>query len=129
MGKARSKAEEGKNVLCIQCHGDGSLIGQGHNHEILNMQSIPGYTVNGSLHFCCDNNVAFTASGAISRSAARPGDCALPYGTPVVSVSASSPAHVIQGFRKYFIIFFKIIKVDNCLLESCLLPIFDLCCL
>ena len=96
MGKARSKMEKGDNVLCIQCHGDGSLIGQGHNHEILNMQSIPGYTVEGSLHFCCDNNVAFTASGAVSRSAPRPGDCALPYGSPVFSVSASSPEHVIQ---------------------------------
>ena len=63
MGKARSKLEAGQDILCIQCHGDGSLIGQGHNHEILNMQSIPGYSVNGSLHFCCDNNVAFTASG------------------------------------------------------------------
>ena len=96
MGKARSKMEKGDNVLCIQCHGDGSLIGQGHNHEILNMQSIPGYSVEGSLHFCCDNNVAFTASGAVSRSAPRPGDCALPYGSPVFSVSASSPEHVIQ---------------------------------
>ena len=99
MGKARSKLEAGQESLCIQCHGDGSLIGQGHNHEILNMQSIPGYTVNGSLHFCCDNNVAFTASGAVSRSAARPGDCALPYGTPVISVSASSPVHVVQAAK------------------------------
>ena len=68
-----------------KCHGDGSLIGQGHNHEILNMQSIPGYTVGGSLHFCCDNNVAFTASGELSRSSPRPGDCALPYKSPVIS--------------------------------------------
>lgn len=29
MGKARSKIENGKKALCIQCHGDGSLIGQG----------------------------------------------------------------------------------------------------
>ena len=71
----------------------------GHNHEILNMQSIPGYDVGGSLHFCCDNNVAFTASGNLSRSAARPGDCALPYGSPVISVSGSSPESVVKAAK------------------------------
>ena len=99
MGKARSKSDHGDDTLCIQCHGDGSLIGQGHNHEILNMQSIPGYSVGGSLHFCCDNNVAFTASGELSRSAPRPGDCALPYKSPVFSVSASSPEKVIHAAK------------------------------
>lgn len=63
------------------------------------MQSIPGYDVGGSLHFCCDNNVAFTASGNLSRSAARPGDCALPYGSPVISVSGSSPRSVINAAK------------------------------
>ena len=29
MGKTRSKIEKGKDSICIQCHGDGSLIGQG----------------------------------------------------------------------------------------------------
>jgi 2-oxoglutarate dehydrogenase complex dehydrogenase (E1) component-like enzyme len=29
MGKVRSKQEKNQNSLCIQCHGDGSLIGQG----------------------------------------------------------------------------------------------------
>lgn len=29
MGKTRSIQENNKNSICIQCHGDGSLIGQG----------------------------------------------------------------------------------------------------
>ena len=71
----------------------------GHNHELLNMQSIPGYDVGGSLHFCCDNNVAFTASGNLSRSAARAGDCAIPYGSPVISVSGSKPESVVNAAK------------------------------
>jgi 2-oxoglutarate dehydrogenase complex dehydrogenase (E1) component-like enzyme len=63
------------------------------------MQNIPGYDVGGSLHFCCDNQVAFTASGNLSRSCARPGDCALPYGSPVISVSASHPDQVIAAAK------------------------------
>ena len=37
--------------------------------------------------------------GELSRSAPRPGDCALPYKSPVISVSASSPQSVINAAK------------------------------
>lgn len=64
-GYCRAKADAIYNsdydkILPITIHGDAAVAGQGIVYEVLQMQSLRGYTVGGTIHFVINNQIGFT---------------------------------------------------------------------
>lgn len=64
-GFCRAKADAIYNsdydkILPITIHGDAAVAGQGIVYEVLQMQSLKGYTVGGTIHFVINNQIGFT---------------------------------------------------------------------
>jgi 2-oxoglutarate dehydrogenase E1 component len=64
-GFCRAKADAIYNsdydkILPITIHGDAAVAGQGIVYEVLQMQSLRGYTVGGTIHFVINNQIGFT---------------------------------------------------------------------
>ncbi len=72
-GFCRAKADAIYNadydkILSIIIHGDAAVAGQGIVYEVLQMESLPGYTVGGTLHFVINNQIGFTTDFDDARS-------------------------------------------------------------
>lgn len=64
-GYCRAKAnaiyqEDYDKILPITIHGDSAIAGQGIVYEVLQMESLKGYTVGGTIHFVINNQIGFT---------------------------------------------------------------------
>lgn len=64
-GFCRAKADAIYNsdydkILPVTIHGDAAVAGQGIVYEVLQMQSLKGYTVGGTIHFIINNQIGFT---------------------------------------------------------------------
>ena len=67
MGRTRAKqmrrGEEGKRlVVAITMHGDAAFAGQGIWAETLNMSTVPGFIVGGSINIIVNNLIGFTTA-------------------------------------------------------------------
>ncbi|HNE49723.1 MAG TPA: 2-oxoglutarate dehydrogenase E1 component [Chitinophagales bacterium] len=72
-GYCRAKADAVYNsdydkILPITIHGDSALAGQGIVYEVLQMESLKGYTVGGTIHFVINNQIGFTTDFDDARS-------------------------------------------------------------
>ena len=72
-GYCRAKADAIYNsdydkILPITIHGDSALAGQGIVYEVLQMESLKGYTAGGTIHFVINNQIGFTTDFDDARS-------------------------------------------------------------
>jgi 2-oxoglutarate dehydrogenase E1 component len=101
LGRTRAKQERigkaGKNqVLPLIVHGDAAFAGQGILAETLNMATLHGYNVGGTIHVIVNNLVGFTAIPEESNSSRFSTDIAKRLPIPIFHVNAEDPDAVVR---------------------------------
>jgi 2-oxoglutarate dehydrogenase E1 component len=101
MGRARARQERlgatGKQqVLPIILHGDAAFAGQGIWAETLNLASLQGYNVGGTLQVITNNLLGFTAVPEESNSSRFASDLAKRLPIPIFHVNAEDPEAVVR---------------------------------
>ena len=79
---------DAKAALPVLIHGDAAFSGQGIVAEVLNLQSLDGYTTGGTIHLIADNQVGFTTDPKEARSTRYASDPAKGFDIPIVHVNA-----------------------------------------
>ena len=101
VGRARAKqvrvgADGEKQVLPILIHGDAAFAGQGIWAECLNLASIPGFTVGGSIHIIANNLLGFTAEPRESNASRFASDIAKRLPIPIFHVNGEDAEAVLR---------------------------------
>jgi 2-oxoglutarate dehydrogenase E1 component len=101
LGRARAKQERigkgGKDaVLPLIIHGDAAFAGQGILAESLNMATLHGYNVGGTVHVIVNNLLGFTAIPEESNSSRFSSDIAKRLPIPIFHVNAEDPDAVVR---------------------------------
>lgn len=104
MGRARAKqarlGSQGEDlVLPVQIHGDAALAGQGICAETLNLASVDGFSVGGSVHIIVNNLIGFTAGPNESNSSPFASDLAKRLPIPILHVNAEDPDAAVRAAR------------------------------
>jgi len=113
LGRARAYQErlgkEGKKqVLPMVIHGDAAFAGQGITAETLNMATLHGYNVGGTIQVITNNLLGFTANPDESNSSRFATDLAKRLPVPIFHVNAEDPeavarvAHIAANYRHKF---------------------------
>jgi len=108
-GRARAAQEQRKKPgppeqdaqasLAILIHGDAAFPGQGIVPETLNLSSLPGYSVGGTIHIITNNQIGFTTESRDSRSTLYASDLAKGFEIPIVHVNADDAEACIAAAR------------------------------
>ena len=88
-----------KQVLPIVMHGDGAFAGQGIWAETLNLGSLEGYNVGGTIHVIINNLIAFTTPPWELQSTAFASDLAKRAAIPILHVNGEDPDAVARVGR------------------------------
>jgi 2-oxoglutarate dehydrogenase E1 component len=104
MGRARAYqvriGEEGKQrVLPIILHGDAAFAGQGITAESLNLASLAGYSIGGTMHIITNNLLGFTANPEESNSTRFATDLAKRLPIPIFHVNGEDPDAAVRIAR------------------------------
>jgi len=123
-GSARAKQNrislnsdvDGKTkVLPLQIHGDTAFAGQGVVPETLNLMSLQGYDIGGTIHLVINNQVGFTANPEDAFSGNYCTDIAKMLEVPIFHVNGDDPeacVHVMQLAFDYRTKFKKDVVID-----------------
>ena len=88
---------DGKHkVVPIVIHGDAAFAGQGILAETLNMATLQGYNVGGTIHVIVNNLLGFTAVPEESNSSRFATDIAKRLPIPIFHVNAEDPDAVMR---------------------------------
>jgi 2-oxoglutarate dehydrogenase E1 component len=104
MGRARAYqvriGEQGKKrVLPIILHGDAAFAGQGITAESLNLASLTGYNIGGTMHVITNNLLGFTANPEESNSSRFATDLAKRLPIPIFHVNGEDPDTAVRIAR------------------------------
>ncbi|HEY8296474.1 MAG TPA: multifunctional oxoglutarate decarboxylase/oxoglutarate dehydrogenase thiamine pyrophosphate-binding subunit/dihydrolipoyllysine-residue succinyltransferase subunit [Candidatus Baltobacteraceae bacterium] len=92
----------------ILIHGDAAFSGQGIIAEVFNLQSLPGYTVGGTLHVIANNQIGFTTDAKDDRSTRYSSDLGKGFDVPIIHVNADDidaciwAVHLAVEYRRAF---------------------------
>jgi 2-oxoglutarate dehydrogenase E1 component len=85
-----------KQVLSLVMHGDAAFAGQGILAETLNMATLHGYNVGGTIHVVVNNLLGFTATPEEANSSRFATDVAKRLPIPIFHVNAEDPDAVMR---------------------------------
>ncbi|MFZ0996412.1 MAG: multifunctional oxoglutarate decarboxylase/oxoglutarate dehydrogenase thiamine pyrophosphate-binding subunit/dihydrolipoyllysine-residue succinyltransferase subunit [Candidatus Dormiibacterota bacterium] len=83
----------------VLMHGDAAFTGQGVVTETLNLQSLPGYRVGGTIHLIANNQIGFTTDPTEGRSTRYASDVAKGYDIPIIHVNADDVEACLDAVR------------------------------
>jgi 2-oxoglutarate dehydrogenase E1 component len=83
----------------IMIHGDAALPGQGVVAETLNLQTLDGYQVGGTLHLITNNQIGFTTDPDDGRSTRWASDLAKGFDIPIIHVNADDVEACMSAVR------------------------------
>jgi 2-oxoglutarate dehydrogenase E1 component len=83
-----------REVLPMVLHGDAAFAGQGVTAETLNLATLDGYNVGGTIQVITNNLLGFTANPDESNSSRFASDLAKRLPIPIFHVNAEDPAAV-----------------------------------
>jgi 2-oxoglutarate dehydrogenase E1 component len=92
-------ARDESSVVPICIHGDAAFPGEGVVPETLNLSSLRGYRVGGTLHIIANNQVGFTTDPIDARSTHYASDLAKGFEIPIVHVNADDPDAYVAATR------------------------------
>ena len=100
LGRARALVDlqggaDRSKVLPILIHGDAAFAGQGVVMETLNLASLKGYQVGGTLHLVTNNQVGFTTNPDEARSGRHCTEIAKFVEAPVFHANGDDPDAVV----------------------------------
>ncbi|HVG27398.1 MAG TPA: 2-oxoglutarate dehydrogenase E1 component [Acidobacteriaceae bacterium] len=105
MGRARARQERldleapgsgTRSILPMIIHGDAAFAGQGIWAETLNLATIDGFTVGGTIQVIVNNLLGFTANPEESNSSRFASDLAKRLPIPIFHVNAEDPEAVVR---------------------------------
>jgi 2-oxoglutarate dehydrogenase E1 component len=105
MGRARARQMRCSDpdathlVLPICLHGDAAFAGQGITSETLNLATLEGYGVGGTVHVIVNNLIGFTAEPLSLHSSLFSSDAAHRIQIPVLHVNAEDPEALERAGR------------------------------
>ncbi len=88
-----------KIALAVLLHGDAAFPAQGVVSETLNLQSLKGYSVGGTVHIIQNNQVGFTTDPQEGRSTPYAADMAKGFNVPIIHVNADDVEGCIAAVR------------------------------
>lgn len=100
--RLRKDTEQRKKVLPVLFHGDAAFAGQGIVQETLQMSSVRGYRVGGTLHVVVDNQVGFTTNPENGRSTPYSTDVLQAVGAPIIHVNGDHVEAVLRAIELAF---------------------------
>jgi len=101
MGRAKARqvrygADGVNRVLPVLIHGDAAFAGQGIWAETMNLASIEGYSVGGTIQILVNNLIGFTAGPEESNSTRFSSDLAKRLPVPIFHVNAEDADAVVR---------------------------------
>jgi 2-oxoglutarate dehydrogenase E1 component len=91
--------QQTSSAVPVLIHGDAAFPGQGVVAETLNLHSLDGYTVGGTVHLIQDNQIGFTTEPDDARSTLYSSDLAKGFDIPIIHVNADDVAACISAVR------------------------------
>jgi 2-oxoglutarate dehydrogenase E1 component len=104
MGRARARQDrlgaEGRlRVLPICLHGDAAFAGQGIVAETLNLETLAGFGVGGTVQVIVNNLIGFTTAPGSLHSSRYASDLAHRLEVPILHVNGQDPEAVMRAGR------------------------------
>jgi 2-oxoglutarate dehydrogenase E1 component len=104
-----------RRVMPIVLHGDAAFAGQGITAEALNLASLPGYCVGGTIHVVVNNQLGFTTSDSELHSSLFSTDIARRLAIPIFHVNGEdlpALAHVARLAAEFRYAFESDVVID-----------------